>query len=402
MASRRVGIWLIGALGNVGASVALGIAALKRGLCDRTGLVTALSEFAGVDLDEPAEFVVGGHDIRNGDLATTAASVGGIRPAYAGELINTCRPDLEAWSKDIRPGCLLNCDPAALNLANRADFSRNEPVVAGIERLQSDLRSFARRHQLDQVVVINVASTEPPAAERVAQLDMADIQRAIKSNDASALPTSAWCAYAAIDVGFPYVNFTASTGADIPAIVEHAKEKRVPLAGSDAKTGETLVKTALAPMFRNRNLKVLSWVGHNILGNRDGKVLSQPDNRASKLRSKDQVLASLLGYLPQTLTTIEQIESVDDWKTAWDHVQFQGFLGVPMTMQFTWQGCDSALAAPLVLDLARLMLAAQRHSRSGPVDELAVFFKNPMGTAEHDLSRQFGRLADFARMLAVI
>src|SRR5205085_11362329 len=103
-----------------------------------------------------------------------------------------------------------------------------------------------------------------------------------------------------------------------------------------------------------RQLRVLSWVGHNILGNRDGKVLSDPTNRASKLRSKDRVVADVLGYAPQTLTTIEYVESLDDWKTCWDHVHFEGFLGVRMTLQFTWQGCDSALAAPLVIDLARL------------------------------------------------
>ena len=158
-----------------------------------------------------------------------------------------------------------------------------------------------------------------------------------------------------------------------------------------------LVKTALARMFALRNLPVLSWVGHNILGNRDGLVLSDPTNRASKLRSKDQAVARILGYAPQSLTTIEYVESLDDWKTAWDHVHFQGFLGVRMALQFIWQGCDSALAAPLVIDLARLALLAKRRGETGVLRHLACFFKSPLGVDEHDLGRQFGLLENYVR-----
>ena len=123
--------------------------------------------------------------------------------------------------------------------------------------------------------------------------------------------------------------------------------------GYDGKTGETLMKSVLAPMFAKRNLDVMSWVGHNIFGNMDGKVLDDPANKKSKVTSKDRLLSQILGYPPQTLVSIEYIKSMGDWKTAWDHVHFRGFLGTPMTFQFTWQGCDSLLAAPLVLDLVR-------------------------------------------------
>ena len=116
--------------------------------------------------------------------------------------------------------------------------------------------------------------------------------------------------------------------------------------GCDGKTGETLLKSVLAPMFRQRNLQVMSWVGHNIFGNMDGKVLDDPANKATKVTSKDHLLAQILGYQPQTLVSIEFIESLGDWKTAWDHIHFQGFLGTPMTLQFIWQGCDSLLGGP--------------------------------------------------------
>ena len=132
------------------------------------------------------------------------------------------------------------------------------------------------------------------------------------------------------------MNLTPSRGATMPALEELAVERQVPHAGQDAKTGETLLKSVLAPLFARRNLKVLSWVGHNILGNRDGQVLADPSNKMSKVRSKDALLAELLGYRPQSHVSIEYIESLDDWKTAWDHIHFEGFLGTKMTLQFTW------------------------------------------------------------------
>jgi myo-inositol-1-phosphate synthase len=142
---------------------------------------------------------------------------------------------------------------------------------------------------------------------------------------------------------------------------------------------------------------VLSWVGHNILGNRDGLVLNDPNNKATKLKSKDALLGELLGYRPQSHVSIEYIESLDDWKTAWDHIHFEGFLGTKMTLQFTWQGCDSLLAAPLVIDLARLALLAQRRGESGAMTALASFFKSPVGVAEHDLGKQFDMLVGYLR-----
>jgi myo-inositol-1-phosphate synthase len=149
-------------------------------------------------------------------------------------------------------------------------------------------------------------------------------------------------------------------------------------------------------MFARRNLHVHSWVGHNILGNRDGLVLNDPDNKASKVKSKDALLAELLGYKPQSIVSIEYVESLDDWKTAWDHIHYEGFLGTKMVFQFTWQGCDSILAAPLVIDLVRLTALAQRRSEVGILPHLASFFKNPLGSNEHDFGKQFALLEEYA------
>src|SRR5206468_7059294 len=203
-------------------------------------------------------------------------------------------------------------------------------------------------------------------------------------------------AWAAINLGFPFVNFAPSLGASFPAALELAQKRKAPISGQDGKTGETMMKSVLAPMFAQRNLRILSWVGHNIFGNRDGLVLDDPQNKASKIRTKDQVISQIVGYKPQTHVSIEYIESLDDWKTAWDHIHFRGFLGVKMSMQFTWQGCDSILAGPLVIDLARLGLLAQRRGEVGILRHLACFFKSPMGVDEHDFFKQFALLEEYA------
>jgi myo-inositol-1-phosphate synthase len=169
--------------------------------------------------------------------------------------------------------------------------------------------------------------------------------------------------------------------------------------GCDGKTGETLLKSVLAPMFRQRNLQVMSWVGHNIFGNLDAVVLDDPANKRAKVKSKDHLLHQILGYRPQTLVSIERIESLGDWKTAWDHIHFRGFLGTPMTLQFTWQGCDSLLAAPLVLDLVRFTERAWRRGETGRLRFLASFFKSPYDVEEQDFTRQFQMLEAWSSLV---
>jgi myo-inositol-1-phosphate synthase len=296
---------------------------------------------------------------------------------------------------DVRPGVVYHPNPAITALADRPDVRHARTPREAVDLVQADLRAFQTAHALDQVVVANAASTEPP-------FEPADDHRSLEQllpalGRPAPLPASSVYAFAALDAGFPYVNLTPSRGATLPALEELARRRGVPHAGQDLKTGETLLKSVLAPLFARRNLRVLSWVGHNILGNRDGLVLADPENKASKVKSKDALLAELLGYRPQSLVTIEYVESLDDWKTAWDHVHFEGFLGTKMTLQFTWQGCDSVLAAPLVIDLARLVALAQRRGESGNLPHLACFFKSPVGVAEHDFGKQFGMLEDYLK-----
>lgn len=392
---RRVGLWLVGAFGGVGTTAALGLAALRRGLAGDTGLVTALPPLRALDLDAPGQFVVGGHDVRRTDFVATARHLQGASRLFDRTLVDACAEDLRAWSQEIRPGTLREAGDAVRRLADWSE-SAADTALHAVERIQADLRAFRERHHLEQLAVINVASTEPPFALGAAHQSVAILTAELGRRSASALPASGLYAWAALDLGLPYVNFTPSLGASFPAALELAEHRRAPVAGRDAKTGETLLKTVLAPMFARRNLRVRSWVGHNILGDGDGLVLADPAHKASKVRSKDEALGRILGDPPETRVSIEYVESMGDWKTAWDHIQFEGFLGVRMALQLTWQGSDSALAAPLVIDLARLALVAQRRGEAGVLRHLSCFFKDPMGVEEHDFFRQYALLEAYA------
>jgi myo-inositol-1-phosphate synthase len=266
-----------------------------------------------------------------------------------------------------------------------------------LKRLRGDLLRFKKRHKLDRLVVINVASSEPLCRITAIHKRWNALERALSRRGPAVIPPSSLYAIAAIEEWAPYVNFTPSCGPDLPAIRERAAILGVPIMGCDGKTGETLLKTVVGPMFRDRSLEVLSWVGHNILGNTDGRVLATHSNRSAKIGNKERVLASVLGHKPQSHTSIEYVESLHDWKTAWDHIHFRGFLGTKMSLQLIWQGCDSILAAPLVIDLARIADHDIRTGGSGVMTHLACFFKNPMDVSEHDFSRQVKMLHDYVR-----
>lgn len=394
MSTRRVGIWLVGGLGGVGSTAALGLAALQRGLTDSTALVSALPMFGPLDLDPAESFVVGGHEIRSTTFNQAVTELHERANVFDAATLAGCREQLDAWQANIAPGTILGAGSTISKLADLPGAIADRTPAAAIARLQADLRKFKDTHKLEQVVVVFVGSTEPPFEQTDVHSSIAKLRPALDKPE-TLLPASSLYAYAAVDLGMPFVNFTPSLGASFAALHELAAEKKVPIAGQDGKTGETLMKSVLAPMFAHRNWQILSWVGHNIFGNRDGLVLDDPANKSSKIKTKDQLISQIVGYKPNTLVTIEYIPSLDDWKTAWNHIHYKGFLGTKMILQFIWQGCDSLLAAPLVLDLARLALFAQRRGESGVLRQLACFFKNPNGVVEHDFFVQFDMLQDY-------
>ena len=316
--------------------------------------------------------------------------------AIAPELIDAAADYLVEVEGRLRPGTVLASGERIRGLADDAAAVLVETPRQAIARVRSDIEAFAAAAGVDRVVVVNVASTEPPP-DRPLPTDFAAVEPLLDDPAACPLPTSSLYFLAAAEAGAAYVNFTPSTGATPACLQRVARDRGIAHAGCDGKTGETLLKSVLAPMFAARNLRVMSWVGHNIFGNMDGRVLDDPRNKAAKVRSKDHLLAAILGYPPQTHVSIEYIQSLGDWKTAWDHIHFQGFLGTAMTMQFTWQGCDSILAAPLVLDLVRLVERAARAGEAGALEWLACFFKSPIGVTEQAFAPQVALLEDWAR-----
>jgi myo-inositol-1-phosphate synthase len=415
MTTSRIGIWLIGAKGGVATTAIVGVAALKKKLVGAAGLVSGLPQFQKLPLADWENFVIAGHEIRCAPLCEEAKQlVAGSRTVSA-EIFDQCRDELRQIDRRLRPGTIRNVGPTIAALADwDLPSVEDETPRQTIERLRRDMSDFVSTEGLEHLIAVNVASTEPeslpPCGAGVSPAQAAgtaapqgkelpptwpELEKLLDDRQCP-LPASSLYAIAALGAGYSYINFTPALGASPAAIDDLARRMNTRHYGCDGKTGETLMKSVLAPMFAQRNLQVLSWVGHNIFGNMDGQVLADPANKQSKVASKDHLIREILGYKPNTLVSIEYLPDLGDWKTAWDHIHFHGFLGVPMTLQFTWQGCDSALAAPLVLDLIRFTELARRRGETGQMKFLASFFKSPYGVTEHSFDRQFQWLEEWA------
>jgi myo-inositol-1-phosphate synthase len=362
----RTGVWFVGARGSVATTAVAGCAAVTAGLHPPTGMVTETAPFAESGLPALSSLVFGGHDTAHCPLPKRAEELtaAGVIPHG---LAAAVRGELTAADSEIRPG-----GPQS------GDTRTDEELIAAFA---ADLVDFRERHGLARVVVVNVSSTEPQPAP-----------------DAVRLPPSSLYAAAALRVGCPFVNFTPSTGLRTAALKDAATASGLPHAGRDGKTGQTLLRSVLAPMFVQRALSVRAWSGTNLLGGGDGAALADPAAAAAKNAGKERVLADTLGHTPEGEVHIDDVPALGDWKTAWDHIAFEGFLGSRMILQTIWQGCDSALAAPLVLDLARLVSRAHEVGLSGPLPELGFYFKDPDG-GPAGLSEQFEQLLSFADRL---
>lgn len=397
MAKGRIGLWLIGAKGGVATTVMTGLTALARGLVEPIGLITETEAFHSLNLIDWGDVVIGGHDIRNASLLDEARRMWTVSRAIPPGVLEAVAPDLIDIETRLRPGTVLASGTSIQAIASLPESKSAKTPRSIIDQIRTDILDFAETNDVERVVVVNLASTEPPWSLPIPD-NFDEISSLLENASASTpLPTSSLYAIAAFEADAAYINFTPSTGATPQALNNLAKQRGLPHAGCDGKTGETLLKSVLAPMFRDRHLDVMSWVGHNIFGNLDGKILDDPSNKAAKVKSKDHLLANLLPSTPQTLVSIEFIESLGDWKTAWDHIHFQGFLGTPMTMQFTWQGCDSILAAPLVIDLVRLVDRARVAGEAGSLPWLASFFKSPLDCHEQGFAAQMTMLHDWVK-----
>ncbi len=394
---KKVGVWVVGACGSVSTCAIAGVEALKAGAIGSTGLVSELPEFRGLGLCGFDEIVFGGHEIRPTDLVASAAEFARENGVLTPEILEAARPGLERASANLRRGASVGGGAGIRSLAPAAP-EKDRLTLTGIFRaIQADLHEFRVKNALDDVVVVHLTSAEPAFAPPREFHYLESFLALLEEDRRDVFPASVLYAAAAIDAGCPYVNFTTCLGASFPALDALARRRGVPHAGRDGKTGETLLKTTLAPMFVARNLRVLSWEGYNMLGNRDGRVLDQPDANLAKVKDKDNALRDILrDDSVHSRVRIDYVPSLGDWKTAWDFIHFTGFLGARMTMQFTWQGCDSALAAPLVIDLVRFVEYAHRSAEAGVQRQLACFFKAPWGVEEKSFPRQFEALLAYA------
>ncbi|MFG2816769.1 inositol-3-phosphate synthase [Streptomyces sp. NPDC048410] len=363
--SRPAGVWLIGARGSVATTVVAGCAAMSAGLHPPTGMLTETALFADCGLPGLSSLVFGGHDTLDCPLPKRAEELaaGGVLPPG---LPAAVAAELTAADDEIAPGGPL------------PDDDRDEQAL--IEAFAADIRDFTARRAPAGTVVVNVASTEP-------------------APDGGTLPPSSLYAAAALRAGCPYVNFTPSTGLHHPSLAAALADSGLPYAGRDGKTGQTLLRSVLGPMFAQRALAVRAWSGTNLLGGGDGAALADPAAAAAKNAGKERVLTDTLGTPVQGEVHIDDVPALGDWKTAWDHIAFDGFLGTRMILQTIWQGCDSSLAAPLVLDLARLTLRAREAGLSGPLTDLGFYFKDPVGDGPSALSDQYTALTRLAARL---
>jgi myo-inositol-1-phosphate synthase len=281
---------------------------------------------------------------------------------------------------------LSDLDPAL----RRAEPAR--PLRELTNALERDIEDFKRREGVDRVVLLDLSSTAKASGEGEALRSLASLEAALDApyeQVAGQLSEGMLYAYAALKQGCPCANFTPSTTFDTPALLELAAQQGLPLCGKDGKTGQTLYKTALAPMFKQRGLRVKGWYSTNILGNRDGEVLNHPEHRQTKIDSKRAALTDILGYDDlDHQVHIHYYKPRGDAKEAWDNIDLEGWFGVQMQMKVNWLGWDSILAAPLAADLVRWLVFYHAQGVSGPLPQLASYFKSPLGGAGHDLFEQ--------------
>jgi myo-inositol-1-phosphate synthase len=395
---KKLGVVIVGVNGAVSSTTIAGVALMAKGLVPRVGmltekgnpapgeLVTDHLEFAALE-----DIVFGGWDIQFSD--TYAAAV--HHKVLPNEQLAAVKEQLQA----IKPWPAVFSGEYATNIKgdNVVKVKNYREALAHIEK---DILDFKKKNGCDTVVMVNLASTERYQELLDCHKSLAAFEKGIDENHTAISPAMRYF-YVANKLGVPYCNFAPSL-TNIPALQEQARELGNAYAGMDGKTGQTLLKTALASMFRLRNLKVEGWYSVNFLGNNDGLVLDNPASNKTKVLSKAAVLDSILGYRVENHQVhIHYYKPRGDAKEAWDNIDINGFCGVPMQMKINFLCQDSILAAPLVLDMVRLIDVAKQKGEKGIQSQLSLYFKSPYvgenEQAQHDVFEQERMLLDWAR-----
>ncbi|SEP38834.1 myo-inositol-1-phosphate synthase [Methylobacterium sp. ap11] len=377
---RRVGVAFVGMGGAVATTAIAGIEMIKSGSNRLDGLPLAGHAVAG--MVGYKDLVFGGWDLNGDDLGAAATGHGVLT-----------RQDIENGAQVLNG---MKPWPAVGSAKFCKNIDGGNRIVAkdhreAVDCIAGDLKRFREESGVDDVVVVNLASTERwPDLDDPTLNSAAAFERGLDSSDEAISPAMLY-AYAAIKNGIPYANFTPSVAADVPALVDLAKQLNVPVAGKDGKTGQTMMKTVLAPALKARALHVDGWFSTNILGNRDGLALNDKDSLQSKLNTKGTVLDSILGYpVEDHLVHIHYYRPRGDDKEAWDNIDVTGFLGQRMQIKVNFLCKDSILAAPLVIEIARVLDLAKKRGDGGVQEQLSTFFKAPMVKNGHGPEHAFG------------
>jgi myo-inositol-1-phosphate synthase len=393
-----LGVVIVGVNGAVASTLIAGVELMVRGKVPRVGLVTepnsariAESLTGLLDFTPLDKLVFAGWDVRYANVYEGALH----HKVLPRDLLDSVRDKLEA----ITPW------PAVFSKAYAENVVGDNTVKATTHREQIALlcrhvEDWKRAKKLDRVVMVNLASTESFLEPGAVHATLEAFEKGLDRSDPAINPAMRYF-YAANELGIPYCNFTPSE-TNVPALAEHAARKRTPYAGMDGKTGQTLLKTALAAALRVRRLHIEGWYSTNVLGNNDGLILDSPGSNKTKVLSKAAVLDSIVGYEVQNHQVhIHYYKPRGDSKEAWDNIDIVGFAGIPMQIKVNFLCQDSALAAPLVLDLVRLLDVAKRVGEFGIQRQLSLFFKSPFheeGEAPvHDLFKQEQLLLRWAR-----
>ena len=407
-------VLLVG-LGAVSTTTIAGVIAIRKGLATPIGSLTQMGTIRlgkrtdnrspkindFVPLAQLDDLVFGGWDIFEADCYAAAKTAGVLEPA----LLDQIRPELEA----IRPMPAV-FDQRYVKRLQGPNVKKGKNKLDLAEQLIADIRNFKAKNNCDRLVMLWVGSTEVFMTEGPVHQSLAAFEKGLEASD-DAIPSSMIYAYAALKEGIPFANAAPNLTADVPALQELARQNGSPLAGNDMKTGQTLIKTIIAPGLKARLLGVRGWYSTNILGNRDGEVLDDPESFKTKEESKKSALDYIFQpqLYPELYKDLSHVVRINyypprgDNKEGWDNIDIVGWLGYPMQLKINFLCRDSILAAPIVLDAALFMDLAKRAGKSGIQEWLSFYFKAPMHAKEvypeHDLFIQLMKLKNTLRYM---
>jgi myo-inositol-1-phosphate synthase len=413
-AKGKLGILLVG-MGAVSTTTIAGVMAIRKGIAKPIGSLTQMGTIRlgkrtegrfplikdFVPLASLEDIVFGGWDIFN-DNAYEAARHAGVLDK---DLLEQIRPELEQITP--MPAVFDQRYVKRLHGPN-VKTGKNKKDLA--EQLIEDMRRFKEANNCDRLVMVWCGSTEVFLTETPAHASLAAFEKALELNDDS-IPSSMIYTYAALREGIPYANAAPNLSGDVPAMLELAAKNGCPVAGKDLKTGQTWMKTLVAPGIKARLLGVEGWYSTNILGNRDGEVLDDPESFKTKEESKKSVLDYILqpNLYPDLYGKIDHVVRINyypprgDNKEGWDNIDIFGWLNYPMQLKINFLCRDSILAAPIVLDVALFLDLARRAGMDGIQEWLSFYFKSPQHAKdiypEHDLFIQLMKLKNTLRHL---